>query len=84
MEEILKELERIKDALQILQISMVFTATCGKYQNTEVHIREEDFRKNFTHYETRERSSSEYPLEMFYILNGVKFYALVRATRKEL
>lgn len=84
MKEALKELERIKDALQALNISTVFTASCGKYQKTEVHIREEDFKKNFKYYETRERNCSEYPFEISYILSGVKFYALVRATRKEL
>ena len=46
------------------------------YFYKEVHVGNSDFLNIFNNYKASERDSYEYPIELFEVVDGIRFYAL--------
>ena len=59
----------------IIAYSVPVSTTPGEYNG--IHMELWKFVERFKNYEINNRGTNEYPYQLYYIVNGVKFYALV-------
>ena len=56
--------------------SSIIAITVNTYTPIEVHVKDTDFCHNFNNYKFNFRDSDRYPIELYEMIGGIKFFAI--------